>query len=89
MQMVEIKSDIKGRVRLKSDAFKASNLRMIEGALSSYGVNMRLNATCRSLVIVYNHAKVSLEAIFQALEAALPLLVVRPKEEVEEGYCGT
>lgn len=75
MSEVVIKSHIKGRVRIKSDFFTASKTTLLSDLLHPFVLEFRHNVSARSLILVYDHTKITIEAILGLLEKQMNVVL--------------
>lgn len=83
-----IKSHIQGRIRIKSKFFTASNGASLHSLFQPLVQEMRHNVTAHSLILVYDHAQTTLEAIMELLQKHFKELrsVLLPVESIPS-YC--
>lgn len=91
MSEIVIKSALDGRVRIKSEVFNASNASLLFDLLQPLVLEFRHNVLARSLILVYDHTTVSLEALMARLEAHFGIhsSVPSPVELPLMAYCGS
>lgn len=89
MLKIAIKSHVQGRVRIKSEYFSSANEAQLATLLQPFVQEFRHNAFARSLILVYDHTRTSLEALLALISNHFNLKLPSPTtvEVLEESYC--
>ena len=80
---IVIKSNLKDRVRLKSDLFTNKNEDFINQILEDKVIDLRFNLACNSLIIKFNSLEISLNDILDLLYEYFKISSNLPKQKIE------